>query len=190
MFAEATNYIKRQTFNNSENWFKGDEHSYMIERKMAHLCLLQCLLTLQMFSCKSVDAASFLALTCWLNTPLLLWIAAFICWYLPALRGLWWRGEREGTWQGCSLWKQDVEVSGLHCWFWHEVLELFALPHWGVFPSCLSPWLFSIMCLRGADKPIWVVNFFALMVDFCTHKLITIISVIKTCLFVFFSPRD
>lgn len=76
MFAEATNYIKRQTFNNSENWFKGDEHSYMIERKMAHLCLLQCLLTFQMFSCKSVDAASFLALTCWLNTPLLLWIAA------------------------------------------------------------------------------------------------------------------
>lgn len=89
----------------------------------------------------------------------------------------------------CSrMWKQDVEVSGLHCWFWHEVLELFALPHWGVFPSCLSPRLFSIMCLSGADKPIWVVNFFALMVDFCTHKLITIISVIKTCLFVFFSP--
>lgn len=133
---------------NSEKWFEGDEHSYMIERKMAHPCLLQCLLTLQMFSCKSVDAASFLALTCWLNTPLLLWIAAVICWCLPALQGegTSWRERDRSVPRESRMLKSLVCIVGsgmqfLNCL--HCLTEEFFLP-------TSAPWLFSIMCIRRA----------------------------------------
>ena len=138
---------------------QGDEHSYMTERKMAHPCLLQCLLTLQMFSCKSVDAASFLALTCWLNTPLLLWIAAVICWCLPALQGegTSWRERDRSVPCESGMLKSLVCIVGsgmqfLNCL--HCLTEEFFLPTsvLGYLASCAS---------EEQDKPVWVVNSFA-----------------------------
>lgn len=84
--AEAMSYIKRQMFNNEPRKVVQRARTQLHDVKKGGSSLPhQCVLTLPMFSWKFIYVAPFLALTHWLNTLLLIWIAAFVCWGLTVL---------------------------------------------------------------------------------------------------------
>lgn len=84
--AEAMSYIKRQMFNNEPRKVVQRAWTQLHDGKKGGSSLPhQCVLTLPMFSWKFIYVAPFLALTHWLNTLLLIWIAAFVCWVLTVL---------------------------------------------------------------------------------------------------------
>lgn len=149
---------------NPERLFKGQECSYMMERKTARPCPCQHLLTFPMFSRKSIYAAPFLALAPWRNTSLLTetqLLFAEVCKHL--WQGLQRRGERERTPQE----------------YLHKGRALKAQV-WVVSSDTQVFKVFSLMsALAKQGDPVWGVPSFASVADFCTRKGIWIISVIK-----------
>jgi len=111
-----------------------------------------------------------------LNCSFCLLRFASIC-YKAYSKGTSWKGHDRRFSVKTGKSKSQVCVVGSDL----QLFKVCSLVHWWAN----RPWLFSIGCITKQDDPAWVVHSWALMVDFCTHEGIRMISVIKKIL-VFF----